>query len=207
MQTGENSPARTQTGAVGSGVWRRPGRGRGCSVLLQQVLHWWPLPHPLPCPVPPSPPSFSLPPHSGLAVGTLASPAHRIGAAPRKGSDLYQVAPGPQAGPAPALGYKSNYSPLFVPLLCVLPIPSAFCHFTSPLGTARQPFLPPRSGELNFPCRRNFHLPTPGMLWQLRLHSWGQARGGLWKRLCFRIPEAKLISECLHSTLKVWRAI
>lgn len=66
MQTGENSPPRTQTGAVVC-----EGDLQGADVLLQQVLHWWPWPHPLPCLshhhlfLSPQPPS------SGLA--------HRIG--------------------------------------------------------------------------------------------------------------------------------
>lgn len=83
-----------------------PDRGSGEWCVKQtwqgQVLQSAPAPGPvleafatpLVLPVPPSPPSFSSPP-SGLAVGTLASPAHRIGAVPRKDTDLYWMAPGP----------------------------------------------------------------------------------------------------------------
>lgn len=200
MQTGENSPPRTQTGAGGSGVWRRPVRGRGAPAagpaLVTLTTPCLSHHHLLLSPQNPS---------SGPAVGTLPSPAHRIGAPQKKAltfTKWLQLLTQDQHQPwgARAVGHHH------LSLSCL------YCPFLQVCATSHLPW----EQQGRSPCLsevQSWTFPAGGISTPLHQACSGSSIPGDWlvvpcgRDCCTGSLKQRLINECLHSTLKVWRAI
>lgn len=144
-------------------------------------------------------------------MGTPYLWAHRTGADPRKGTNLYQMTSGHHLKSSRLHDFRTSTSAGDNEHHNHLSLSGLYCSFQqgfaviSPLGTERQLWVPQRCGELNLPWGSSFHLhgqpsacpskrgSTPG--------DWVLVPCG--RVCCTGSPKQRLINECLHSTSKV----